>query len=356
MIITNRIDMDFVSKNPRDDVPQIRAVQGDCCTRVLELALYADGTAWTVPDGAVVQMRYRKPDGTGGVYDTLPDGTQAWGISGNVVSVTMAPQMLAASGLIRAQVVLARNEKYLATFHVHISVEEDLSAGVVESEDYINMQAWLVAELNGALTEAAASGEFNGATFVPAVSGSGVLSWSNDKGLENPEPVNINAPQGILPVENGGTAAADAQAARKNLGALGNSDVVNNLTGTATDVPLSAYQGKVLNEKIDAVLPFENIAITSDYAHGACMMRKLGPIYIFRAHFWNVTVAANTETQIGTLSTDVPFGTAACVLMNAAATAILGYGTIAVSDGGIYLRANVDITNARAIGNLVLTS
>lgn len=111
----------------------------------------------------------------------------------------------------------------------------------------------------------------------------------------------------------------------------------------------------IFDEGIDTV-SVENVAITSDYAHGACMMRKLGPIYIFRAHFWNVTVAANTETQIGTLSTDVPFGTAACVLMNAAATAILGYGTIAVSDGGIYLRANVDITNARAIGNLVLTS
>lgn len=31
----------------------------------------------------------------------------------------------------------------------------------------------------------------NGATFTPSVSEDGVISWTNDKGLENPEPVNI---------------------------------------------------------------------------------------------------------------------------------------------------------------------
>lgn len=39
------------------------------------------------------------------------------------------------------------------------------------------------------------SGE-NGATFTPAVSGDGTLSWTNDKGLENPAPVNIKGPEG----------------------------------------------------------------------------------------------------------------------------------------------------------------
>ena len=36
----------------------------------------------------------------------------------------------------------------------------------------------------------------NGATFTPAVSEDGTLSWSNDKGLENPAPVNIKGHQG----------------------------------------------------------------------------------------------------------------------------------------------------------------
>lgn len=39
------------------------------------------------------------------------------------------------------------------------------------------------------------SGE-NGATFIPNVSPQGVISWTNDKGLPNPSPVNIMGPQG----------------------------------------------------------------------------------------------------------------------------------------------------------------
>lgn len=39
------------------------------------------------------------------------------------------------------------------------------------------------------------SGE-NGATYTPAVSSDGVISWTNDKGLPNPTPVNIKGPQG----------------------------------------------------------------------------------------------------------------------------------------------------------------
>jgi hypothetical protein len=36
----------------------------------------------------------------------------------------------------------------------------------------------------------------NGATFIPTVSEEGVLSWTNDKSLENPESVNIKGPVG----------------------------------------------------------------------------------------------------------------------------------------------------------------
>lgn len=36
----------------------------------------------------------------------------------------------------------------------------------------------------------------DGATYTPSVSEDGVLSWSNDKGKNNPAPVNIKGPQG----------------------------------------------------------------------------------------------------------------------------------------------------------------
>lgn len=35
-----------------------------------------------------------------------------------------------------------------------------------------------------------------GATFIPSVSADGVISWTNDKGLPNPKPVNIKGVKG----------------------------------------------------------------------------------------------------------------------------------------------------------------
>ena len=40
-----------------------------------------------------------------------------------------------------------------------------------------------------------------GATFYPSVSEEGIISWTNDKGLENPDPVDIRGPQGIQGIQ-----------------------------------------------------------------------------------------------------------------------------------------------------------
>lgn len=39
------------------------------------------------------------------------------------------------------------------------------------------------------------------AVFVPAVSEDGIISWSNDAGLPNPEPVSIRGADGYTPVK-----------------------------------------------------------------------------------------------------------------------------------------------------------
>ena len=41
----------------------------------------------------------------------------------------------------------------------------------------------------------------DGATFVPSVSPDGTVSWTNDKGLPNPEPVNIKGKDGYTPIK-----------------------------------------------------------------------------------------------------------------------------------------------------------
>lgn len=41
----------------------------------------------------------------------------------------------------------------------------------------------------------------NGATFIPSVSSDGVISWTNDKELPNPTPVNVKGKDGKTPVK-----------------------------------------------------------------------------------------------------------------------------------------------------------
>lgn len=59
---------------------------------------------------------------------------------------------------------------------------------------------------NGGSGSGGADGE-DGATFIPTVSSEGVISWTNNKGLDNPEPVNIKGkdgdtgPQGPAPIK-----------------------------------------------------------------------------------------------------------------------------------------------------------
>lgn len=42
----------------------------------------------------------------------------------------------------------------------------------------------------------------DGATFVPSVSADGVISWTNDRELDNPQPVNIKGKDGYTPIKN----------------------------------------------------------------------------------------------------------------------------------------------------------
>lgn len=66
---------------------------------------------------------------------------------------------------------------------------------IVSVDDRVPVLDNLIEETNTILQEAK-DGKFDGATFTPNVSESGDLSWSNDKGKENPPTVNIMGPPG----------------------------------------------------------------------------------------------------------------------------------------------------------------
>lgn len=98
------------------------------------------------------------------------------------------------------------------------------------------------------------SGEYTGATFTPIVSEDGELSWTNNGGLENPEPVNIKGPQGEQ-----GTPGKDGEAGPQGIqGVQGNPGTAAIITvGSVTkgDNPSVTNSGNENQAVFDFVLP-----------------------------------------------------------------------------------------------------
>lgn len=133
MTITHKLTMDLQRKG---ELQRIDVVQGDAFTREVTLELQCDGEDWLFPVCEPV-VRYCKPDGTEGIYDTLPDGTPAFRYAMNLLTVVLAPQMLTCPGVVQVQVELNAQESKLATFTFLVVVEPGVAlAG--GSEDYVN--------------------------------------------------------------------------------------------------------------------------------------------------------------------------------------------------------------------------
>ncbi len=121
--------------------PQIiHAVQDDSDSRKIAFNIYAGGAQWAVPDGTLVTVRYKKPDGTAGFYDTLPDGsTPAATIDGNTVTVALVPQAFTVRGNVPVQIKLYNSTgASIATFAVvmHVSANVVSDAEIVSSDYY----------------------------------------------------------------------------------------------------------------------------------------------------------------------------------------------------------------------------
>lgn len=139
MNVTQRLVMDLTQQGLK---PCAYAVQGDSGSRSLALELRSGGLAWEIPVDAALLIRYRKPDGTGGTYDTLPDGTKAWSVQGNVLLVTLAPQVCTVAGVVEMELILLMEPDQLTTFPLELRVAGLLPEGQ-HSQSYTNLAAWL---------------------------------------------------------------------------------------------------------------------------------------------------------------------------------------------------------------------
>lgn len=119
--------------------PVIHVVQGDTGTRVLELGFYAAGVAWAIPEGVSLAMRFRKPDGTQGIYTKLPDNTDAATISTtdrSKATFKLAPQTMTVAGDVKADLAVTSVDQVIASFPIILRVHENPAGDQPESEDY----------------------------------------------------------------------------------------------------------------------------------------------------------------------------------------------------------------------------
>ena len=135
MILTHKITL---SLNNRDGIQSIDAVQGDTA-RAVELTLLENGLAWAVPEDVRAVIRYRRIyGGSGGIYDSLPDGAAAWSVRENKVTAMLAPAVLAVPGPVEVQVTLTQGDAELTCFSFLVHVQGNLGE-MEDNESYVNL-------------------------------------------------------------------------------------------------------------------------------------------------------------------------------------------------------------------------
>ena len=135
--ITHRLKMNLEGG---DILQRLEMPLGDASTRKIELLLYENQKIWIIPEDIAVVIRYKKPDGTMGEYDTLPDGSAAWSALDNMLTLTLAPQVLSTAGNVVLYAAVYQEDKVLQTFAMEIFVKAPFGGSkAIVSQDYSYM-------------------------------------------------------------------------------------------------------------------------------------------------------------------------------------------------------------------------
>ena len=130
MMITHKLFIDLVK---RETPHRIDAVQNDC-GRSLTLMLHTNGIPWPIPGDVTVRICYRNASGGGGTYNALPDGNTAWRADGHILTVELAPAVLAEAGEALLSVLLERDGLTVSTFDIPIQVHPDMQSRIAGAD------------------------------------------------------------------------------------------------------------------------------------------------------------------------------------------------------------------------------
>lgn len=158
-VITNEISIDLMKPT---DLAEVHAVQGERNTRCVRMFLLSDGKPWQIPENTLLAIRYGGVARSGGYYDTLPDGSDAWEYDGNAITLRLTPQMMSSAGAVFVQVEMIQEDQMLATFSFKLLVAANPAVGVVEQETYVNWLQWMKNQLESHIQSLIDSGSLIG--------------------------------------------------------------------------------------------------------------------------------------------------------------------------------------------------
>lgn len=133
MQITQSIDLNLSIDGIH---PKLHMPQGDSNTRAIVAALWDGAQPYNIPTDSAVMVRFRKPDGTGGLYDTTEAGSKVT-FSGNTVTAPVATQMLAVPGIVMAEINVYAPSSYVPT-----NSRGDVDGDGVVTQDDLKMLAY----------------------------------------------------------------------------------------------------------------------------------------------------------------------------------------------------------------------
>lgn len=145
------LDQITINLNNPGQRQRIYASVGDSGTRAVEVKLITNDGDWHIPDGVSCVIRFAKADGHQGVYYSLPDGSNAWTVSGNVLTCVLAEQVLTCPGIVEVSAMLAHGTERLGVFGFDIHVAHDAMAELEASSDYFSIES--LEEINAAFAE-----------------------------------------------------------------------------------------------------------------------------------------------------------------------------------------------------------
>lgn len=233
----------------RPDISAVScAVADDSNSRLIRARLSDGGLAWTPPAGTLGQIRFKKPDGHGGAYDALPNGSEAVTFDGSTAVLALADQVLALDGpgTVRMQLHLYNTAgERLSSFAFDLFVGENvLTDATIESTDYYNL---LTTQISAVLN---ASESLTGMTASASALTSGTPPTVTVTGGSGGVPYNLSFGIPAGPV---GPQGAQGPQGRDGQG------TVNSVMGVPPDADLDVPSSKLLPIILDAIYPVGSI-------------------------------------------------------------------------------------------------